>query len=251
MSLPLIPRVPLLFVLLLLVFSILTVDVFALPPCSEAEKLKRHFTTSGPLFEKMKDGESFINNMHSKADLLSDYSLDFEIQTFKPRQTVDEFGKLFFKKPKLMRLQERGEYNRGAEAVICKDGKARAHLGGVAKFLTMTLDPGDKILNAANGDRLEDCDFVSLSMLLEHHLKNGALSRVTEKAEHVDGIDRPVYVLELYRPSEPKTVFKRVYVDPASSLPVRWDDYDYKFPCLSTWKNVKLNVGLSDDLFKL
>ncbi len=30
---------------------------------------------------------------------------------------------------------------------------------------------------------------------------------------------------------------------------MRWDDYDYKDPCLSTWKDVKTNIGLSDDLF--
>jgi len=58
-------------------------------------------------------------------------------------------------------------------------------------------------------------------------------------------------VLEIYGAADPENVLKRVFVDAKTKLPVRWDDYDYKTPCSSTWKNVKLNAGLSDELFKL
>lgn len=223
----------------------------ASPPTGEEAKAKHQFTPHGQLVDEMKDGEAFIHNMHKEADLLQDYTLVFETKTFKKHETVVEGGKLYFKKPKLMRLEETGEFNKGSVAVIGKDGKARAHSGGVTSFLTVTMSPDDKMLNAANGDRMEDSDFVSLATSLKDHLKRGNQSRVTEKPIQVEGFLEPVFVLEVFHPSDPKLVTKRIYVDPKTHLPIRWDDYDYKDPCLSIWKNVKTNVGLSDDLFKL
>lgn len=234
--------------------SLLAVSVapsIALPATSEEVKAKRNFTPHGQLVEEMKDGEAFIHNMHKEANQLNDYTLTFEMRTFKKHETVVEGGKLYFKKPKLMRLEETGEFQKGAVAVIGKDGKARAHPGGISKFVTLTLSPDNKMLNAANGDRLEDCDFVSLALMLKGHLERGAQSRVSAKPVTASGLTEPVHVLEVFRPNNPKDVIKRVYVDPKSHLPVRWDDYDYKDPCLSTWKDVKTNVGLADDLFKL
>jgi outer membrane lipoprotein-sorting protein len=58
-------------------------------------------------------------------------------------------------------------------------------------------------------------------------------------------------VLELFRPENKSQVLKRIWVDSVTYLPVRWDDYDFKDPSASTWRNIKSNVGLSDDLFSL
>lgn len=213
---------------------------------------KPAFSSTGPFTEPMKEGREFIEKMQKDIGQVSDYSFVFETTTFKnDDKPVVEKGKLFFKKPKLMRIEEIGEFNKGAVAVIGKDGKARAHGGGVTSFFTVTTTPDDKMLNAANGDKMEDSDFASLVRVLEERLKSGQQARVTERPINVEGIDEAVYVLEIFHPNEPKKALKRVFVHPVHNLPVRWDDYDYKEPCLSTWKEIKLNPGLSDDLFKL
>ena len=210
-----------------------------------------NFKPVGPLSPRMKDGAALIHHMSRHAGALNDYSLIFETITFKEKETVSEKGRLYFKKPKLMRLEEIGEYKNGSVAVIGKDGKARAHAGGLVKFITLTMNADDKQLNAANGDRMLDSDFASLAGLLERRLQEGNLARATETPAAYEGVDGQTYVLELYRQDEPEKVLKRIYVDPISYLPVRWDDYDYKTPCSSTWSAVKTNPGLKDELFDL
>lgn len=237
---------------LLLVLSAMLppVSCYATPD-QEKAKETRGFNPQGQLVEEMKDGDSFIEQMYKEADKLNDYQLVYETTTFKKPNAVVESGNLYFKKPKLMRMEETGAFNKGSVAVIGKDGKARAHAGGIAGIVTLTMSPDDKMLDAANGDKMEDSDFLSLTRILKEKLKQGHSSRVSEKPVTVVGIPEPVYVLELFRPAEPKNCTKRIFVHPKSILPVRWDDYDYKDPCLSIWTNVRTNIGLSDELFKL
>jgi len=220
-------------------------------PAWAKQYVVENFNQAGPMLSSMKDGQALVSTMCSEAQKLNDYSLVFETITFKKGETISEKGNLYFKKPKLMRLEEIGDYKKGSVAVLGKDGKVRAHAGGMIKFVTLTLDPSDKQLDAANGDRMEDSDFVSLSNVLRDRLKQGQQARVSDKAVAAPGVSQPTLVLEIYKSSDPKTVLKRVFVDPKTSLPVRWDDYDYKDPCSSTWMNVKANTGISDDLFKM
>ncbi len=221
-----------------------------LPAWAKVYKVE-NFNQSGPMLPAMKDGQALIAAMCADAQKLNDYSLVFETITFKKGETISEKGNLFFKKPKLMRLEEIGDYKKGSVAVLGKDGKVRAHAGGLIKFVTLTMEPSDKQLDAANGDRMEDSDFVSLSNVLRDRLKQGQLARVSDKAVAAPGVSQPTLVLEIFKASDPKTVLKRVFVDPKTNLPVRWDDYDYKDPCSSTWMNVKTNIGISDNLFKM
>ena len=210
-----------------------------------------NFTDQGPLVETMVDGHRIIDAMHKRATQLYDYSLVFEITVFKKQIAVKERGKLYFKKPGLMRMEEIGQYKTGSVAVIGKDGRARAHLGGVAKFITLNMAPDDDQLRAVNGDAMKDSDFASLGELLKNLLNHGIQARVSETPVVVKGVDEPTYVLELYRPENRKLVLKRIFVDPNTYLPVRWDDYDFKHPSASVWKNISTNIGLADELFSL
>ncbi len=225
--------------------------LFAGAPVSEAAKQSMNFNAQGPLVEPMKDGASFIDTMGKEVERLNDYSLLFETKSFKKNSSITDAGKLFFKKPKMMRVEETGEFSKGSIAVITRDGSARARGGGLAGLVVLTLKPSDKMLDAANGDKMEDSDFASLVRILKERIKSGQAVRVSEKPVTGIGVTEAAYVLEIYKPSEPKICLKRVWVHPTSYLPIRWDDYDYKDPCTSTWKNVKSNIGLSDDLFKL
>lgn len=233
-----------------LITTLLSATFIALPGEAKAREVV-NFNSAGPLLTNMKDGAALIETMLQKAEALNDYSLVFETITYKNGQTIQEKGKLWFKKPKLMRLEEIGDYQRGSVAVIGKDGMARAHAGGLIKFVTLTLKPDDKQLDAANGDKMEDSDFISLAKILKHRLKQGNLARVSETPVTAGGVDRETLVLELYKAENPKLVLKRIYVDPKTALPVRWDDYDYATPCSSTWSDIKANINLSDDLFKM
>jgi len=210
-----------------------------------------NFTDKGPILESMVDGHHIVDAIYKHTNELNDYSLVFEMTVFKKSSVVNERGNLYFKKPQLLRLEETGQYKTGSVAVIGKDGKAHAHLGGVAKFITMTMDPDDKQLRASNGDALKESDLASLGVLLKNLLRQGLKSRVSEQPLTMKGVNEPTYVMELYHPENPELVAKRIWVDPNTYLPVRWDDYDFKDPSASVWRNVKTNIGLKDDLFTL
>lgn len=213
-----------------------------------------NFSPDGPVASNMQEsaGESAINNFTRTAEALDDYSLIFEAITFKKNHgTIEEKGKLFFKKPHLMRLEEIGDFQKGSIVVIGADGKAHARGGGLARFITLTLDPKDKQLNAANGDRMIDSDFASLAHTLAGRLGKGQKARGAAGSVTISGAKKAAEIVELYEQASPARVLKRIYFDPHSHLPLRWDDYDYAMPCSSTWSEVKLNPGLSADLFKL
>ena len=201
---------------------------------------------------EMMDGASTVAEMGRAAEKLDDYALVFETVTFKKnKDTIAEKGRLFFKKPKLMRLEEIGDYQKGSIVVIGKDGKARARGGGLARFITLTMEPDDKQLNAANGDRMINSDFISLAAGLQKRLQMGQKTRVSKAPITAGGVSRPALLLELYKPADPKNVLKRLWVDPKTYLPIRWDDFDYAMPCSSTWTEIKANPGLGDEVFRL
>ena len=129
----------------------------AILPAWSKQYVVENFNQAGPMLPAMKDGQALISTMCADAEKLNDYSLVFETIIFKKGESISEKGNLYFKKPKLMRLEETGDYKKGSVAVLGKDGKVRAHAGGLIKFVTLTMDPSDKQLNAANGDRMEEC----------------------------------------------------------------------------------------------
>jgi len=242
-SRPILLKIAYLFFTYIYLVLLIAGSVLAAPPTD--------FDSKGPFQAEMVDGAGLIEKMVKEADSLKDYSLVFETITFKGKETINERGKLSFKKPKLMRLEEIGDYKKGSLAVLCKDGMVRAHAGGLIKFVTLTMRPDDKQLDAANGDKMEDSDLASLANLLARRIKEGNLSRATAKPVPCNLGNGTAYVLELFHKSNPTVCLKRVYVDPVSHLPLRWDDYDYKTPCTSKWFDIRTNIGLSDDLFKI
>lgn len=218
---------------------------------SNSDGRPANFSEKGPMFEGMIDGSSVIQSMYEKADKIKDYSCNFEIDVFKKSTTVREKGKFYFKKPRMMRSEEHGEYHPGAVVVFRRDGTVRAHYGGWMKIFTATVDPNDSRLLASNGYPMKGTDFLSLAAFLKNWLAEGIKSRITPDPVAVEGISKKVLVLEMYRPSKPQFVLKKVYLDPATLLPMRWDDHDYANPSLSKWTDIKTNLGLSDDLFDL
>lgn len=216
-----------------------------------AKQAPGNFSAKGPMHEGMTDGSALIEKMHKTAGEIKDYVCEFEITVYKQAATSVEKGLLYFKQPRMLRSEETGEYHPGAVVVIRPDGKARAHYGGALKFFTVTLEPDDPKLLASNGYPMKDSDFRSLTSFLKKWLADGIKSRATAEPVKVEGVDMPVYVLEMYKVNEPQAVLKRVYVHPETHLPVRWDDHDYANPSLSRWRDVKVNTSLDDHLFQL
>src|SRR5579883_849757 len=89
--------------------------------------------------DDMVDGASFVDKMLQSAESYQDYTFDYTMKVFKDRKTVVESGVFYFKKPRLIRLEETGEYKHGAVACLGPSGKVQAHLGGGLKLFVVEL----------------------------------------------------------------------------------------------------------------
>lgn len=207
-------------------------------------------TGASPFTKEMSDGAPFIDRMVHTAQALQDYSFEYQMKVMKDKP-ITEKGTLYFKKPpKLMRLEVTGGKRQGAVAILSKDGKVRAKPTGIPFLNVVTLSPDSRFLQSPNGYPMVDSDFLSLAQALKDFLGQGIRSRVTDTPVAVPSTTARVHVLEMYK--RDGGIYKRVFVDANSLLPLEWYDYeDGKLYTISNWSNLKLNQGLSDSLFNI
>lgn len=200
------------------------------------------------------NGAPFIERMLKAADSYKDYVFEYEMVNYKGKKVVEK-GKFYFKKPRMMRLEEVGNFRKGSIAVMGSGGKIRAKPGGALGFMTVDLAPTSDYLRSANGYPMVDSDLSSLSQALKTFIeKDSCVARVTENTvQSTSSAPSQVYVLEVYHGSNfDGEIYKRVAVDPKSMLPVEWWDYiGGKLSSHSVWNNFKGNVGLADDVFTI
>lgn len=198
------------------------------------------------------DGFEFLKEMSDAANALKTYSFQSEQTVFKGNKTVREKVNFYFKKPKLIRAEEVGDYKKGSVAVLQKNGTVRGHLGGLLSKISATVASDSEWVVGANGYPLADSDFFSMSQVMVDFVKNGKKSLVTGSPVKVTGQPKPVYIIELYTDTSKKQLMKRAYIDPENLLPVEWFDYkDGKLFAHTNWRNLRLNTELNDSLFQL
>lgn len=198
-----------------------------------------------------KDGKVFIDRMVKAAGDLNDYSFLYEMNVFKKSRVVSQRGTLDYKKPSKMRIEVIDGPNDGSVAVMTQPGKVKGHLGGVLSIFSGTVSDRSSYLLSINGWPMVDSDFLSLAQALRNYVYNdGKVSKVTsDPIEWQDG--KRYFVVELYEAS-PKRLWKRIAVDPGNLLPCYWVDYqEGQIWTYSLWKNVRLNPGIADSVFKL
>ncbi|MBY0546509.1 MAG: hypothetical protein K2W95_04415 [Candidatus Obscuribacterales bacterium] len=202
--------------------------------------------------ELTQDGFEFLKEMAEAANALKTYSFQSEQTVFKGNKTVREKVNFYFKKPKLIRAEEVGDYKKGSVAVLQKNGTVRGHLGGLLSKISATVAADSEWVLGANGYPLADSDFFSMSQVMVNFVKNGKKSLVTGSPVRVTGQPKPVYIIELYTDTSKKQLMKRAYIDPENLLPVEWFDYkDGKLFAHTNWRNLHLNTELNDSLFQL
>lgn len=202
---------------------------------------------------EMVDGAGFIDKMVSSADSYQNYSFDYTMKVFKGKKTIVEQGVFYFKKPRLIRLEETGDFKKGSVAILGPNGKVKAHMGGSFKMFVVELDPGSNMLKSANGHPMVESDFTSLAQALKHFLKTGVTSQVTKEAFEMKAEHDRVYILELRKTHDQTKIWKRVAVSSRTHLPVQWWDYDDDGNLWShaNWDSFKPNQQLADSIFSM
>ena len=197
----------------------------------------------------MSDGADFINRMQTAADSYQTYYFEYKMTAFKHGTVVEE-GKLWFKKPRLLRLEEIGQFKHGCVALLTPSGKVRAHAGGAISMFVVDLSPQSSMLRSANGYPMVLSDLSSLAAALRKFLEEGKTSKVTEEPIQINSQSEKVFILEVYQ-EHGRQIYKRVAVDSKSILPVEWWDFEGgKLVSHSIWKTFKGNIPLDNALFE-
>jgi outer membrane lipoprotein-sorting protein len=204
-----------------------------------------------------KAGAEFLDKMYQAADALNDYSFTYSMTVYKDK-TVLEKGKVYFKKPHLLRTEILGPNRKGSVACVGPSGKIRAHLGGTLSFYVVTLQPDSSWLQCANGYPMVESDFASMALYVKNMLKQGDVCRLAGGARKDTDLGRTVYTLEVFEPQNssgqngPGLLLKRALVDAETYLPVKWFDYqDGKLWAVTLWQDLKTNQNFADSTFDI
>ncbi|HIA51864.1 MAG TPA: hypothetical protein EYN91_07210 [Candidatus Melainabacteria bacterium] len=189
------------------------------------------------------DGHSFVHKMIAAADTLDAYSFSYKMSALKGDRNVIEKGDFYFTEGK----------RKGSVAVLQSDGRVHGKAPGLGIFASMiTLAPDSKFLRSVNGYPMVDSDFGSLAHALQKFLDNGATAKITTHTVSERLGHQPSHLIEVYTDKTQSQLFKRVFVDANSYLPVEWYDYeDGKLSSESSWQNFKSDPGLPATLFSL
>ncbi len=206
-------------------------------------------------FGQMKDGKDFVTSMTKTAEHANDYTFKCIISTFRSGKVIKEEGVFYYKRPSLMKMEVTEGAKKGAVAVLGTDGKVRGHLGGMLKMFSGTIGKDSGLLKSANGFSMMDSDYDTLLKDLQRQLNEGATCLVTPSPVAVAHTGEKVYVLEVYKNvdgDKELDLTQRVFIDQKTNLPEQWNLYKQDQLFSSTdWKEVKVNIGLSDDVFSL
>jgi len=198
-----------------------------------------------------KDGAAFIDQWLKAAQSFEDYSFNYKQTVYKSNgSTITESGKLDFKRPHLLRIQELTGPKAGSVAVLQADGQVRGHMGGGLKFFVATLSPDSGMLKSINGWPMVKTDFISLAQAVQGYIKEGNPSKVSETPITV--ADHPNKVYDWYESRADGSPYKHALFDPTTMQPIEWWDYvQGKLFAHSTWTNFQPNQGLTDKTFTI
>ena len=186
--------------------------------------------------------QELVAGMRRRFEELKDYQCEMINTKYKNGQPKSESNNYYFKKPQLIRLEVTSGKDKGAIAVYNKKGKVRAHAGGILGLFTITMEPNDKRLQDDDGSTFVDSHLGSTIKDIESIIA-GTKATVTE-------IDRGkrLYQLEIDRGDKRDLIL----IDPQLMLPIEWQSLRGGRPDSKTeWKNLRIDLGLSDSLFEL
>lgn len=199
---------------------------------------------------KMVVDPDILNRCLKASESYNDYSFNYSMTVNKNGKDIIESGTLYFKKPSLLRVEEKTGPHAGAVAVVGKDGKIKGHLGGLLKIFSSTVSSDNSMLRSINGWSMLESDFSSIWRAMQRYAKEGCMTKVSDVPASEPSQNEKVFVLEMIKPNS--QMYKRALLEAKTMLPVEWWDYENgKVFAHSTWTHFQGNRGLSDLTFTL
>ena len=195
--------------------------------------------------------DSVLQKAMNAFEALHDYQTTLVSHMIKGKKKEDRVYLYKFMKPHWIYMKVIKGKDKGAEIVynpITK--KIRAHKGGLLSKIKLTLDPTDKKVLSLRGHRVDRTDFGSI---ISQWLKVKDKVKVVGIGGRVDGIECTVLEADNLNPAEWHGADRaKLYIRTDNNLPYVREEYEGdKLVHRAIYKDLKINVGLTEDDFKM
>lgn len=190
--------------------------------------------------------QELLLQLKKRFDAIKSYQCRMRLEGYEKGYQLQN-QKFWYKRPGYMRIEQTGPFRKGAVVVIRPDdGTIRAHLGGLLSFLNVTLKPDDPRLFGVTNDVALTADYGSIiqsALQASPHVTHYNILRGSK-----DG--KSIIILESYVDKEINLY--RLVIDSEWMLIIRLERYKgSKLISVISWKDVQLDIELSDEIFQL
>ena len=200
----------------------------------------------------MKDGSSFLLPICNEILGWHDYSCETELLIYHPEKTTKSGCRLFYKDHQIRVEVIGGGYRNGSVLVRDHDGHTVVQGGPMLGHMKTTVDPDSRVLILPNGTNVTKSDLPDVMSEMKERLTHGWPCKMSDKPVIDPETGQSVYVVVLFEPGKTSIPSREFFVDAEKKIPVRIDLYkDEKRISTARFKDMRVNVGLSDSLFHL
>lgn len=192
--------------------------------------------------------QELVKNMDNAFSKVNDYSCIAEAHYKKDWLREDKVYKIYFKRPELVRIEVL-EGDPGSVAVLREDGKVRGHKGGWLTWIKLTVDIDSPLATTVRGNRMDQSHFEYMIRMMKKILATAEAHVIGETT--VEG--QNVYIMEVTH-SKPRKDLTRelIFVDKETWLLKKILGYEGRREVVNvTYRDIVLNPGLDDKLFKM
>jgi outer membrane lipoprotein-sorting protein len=197
------------------------------------------------------DMREIFSQMQKSFQKIDNYECIFENFVRKGDKSRRATYKYYFKKPNKVRLEVISGKCKGA-CLLYSGKKVKVKLGsGILSLFTYSFSPDHKWVCNPRGFGLHQSDW---GWYIDQHLRflEHSVCEVIKK-DTIDG--KEVIFLEIVSQNPEQTVGiarEKIWIDWQHKIPIKYEQYDTTGTLiqLSNYKEIRLNCGLKDDLFK-
>lgn len=197
-------------------------------------------------------GDELFWEMKERFEQIKDYQCTYVSFVAKGDKSEEYTFRYFFKQPKKIRMEVISKKDKGT-ILVYQEGKVRVRSGrGPFSHFTFTFHPRHKRVCDLRGYGIDQSDWGAYIGYHLPYLKENSL-RITGR-EMVG--ERETILLEMKSkdPQETRGIaYEKIWVDNKLRMPLKYEHYDINNRLIrsSTYKDIKINVGLEENLFEL
>lgn len=195
--------------------------------------------------------ESLFKELQEKFKKINDYQCVFDAFVAKDDKTDRRVYNYYFKKDKSIRMEIIEGKNNGAKLVYSgKNVKIRLS-GIIISLFTFTFEPTDKKICDLRGFSIPQSDW---GTFINEHIKylEKCSSKIIAK-DTVNNKETIIVEIESRKPDETMDIAReKIWLDNTEKILLKFEQYDKKGKLMraNSYKNIKINSGLKDDLFQ-